>query len=64
MIGLAGCLIYRLKIVMSENELRINDKLLDYELISIDDYSVKGPISESFYKDVVEATKPENEGEL
>ena len=57
-IGVTICLIYRFKIERMENELRIDDKLLDYELVSIDNYSIMGSISETFYKDVIEATKP------
>ena len=48
-IGVTICLIYHFKIERIENELRIDDKLLDYELLSIDNYSIMGFISETFY---------------
>ena len=56
LLGLTICLVFRLMITRLESELQIEDKLLDYELISIDDYTVNGYISQRFYNDVIEAT--------
>ena len=35
------------------NELKINEKMLDYQLVKIDDYTVCGRISKEFYDDVL-----------
>ena len=55
-LGLTICIVFRLMITRMESELRIDDKILDYELISIDDYTVTGKINQRFFDDVVEAT--------
>jgi len=34
--------------------LKIEGKLLDYELVSIEDYSVRGRISREFYESVIQ----------
>ena len=47
-------------ITRMESELRIDDKILDYELISVDDYTITGTIDERFYRDVVLSTQPES----
>lgn len=55
-IGLTICIIFHLMITRMESELRIDDKILDYELISVDDYTITGTIDERFYHDVVLST--------
>lgn len=36
----------------------INEKLLDYELVSIDDYSIKGRVSKELYEQVIRQEQP------
>lgn len=57
-IGLFMCIIYRINISQIETELVIDNKLLDHELVSIEDYSIRGKISRDFYDLVVNHLKP------
>jgi|Transcript_10779 hypothetical protein len=52
-IGVFMCVYYTFTMVKLENEHRINSKLLDYELVSIEDYSVRGKVNRGFYEWVV-----------
>ena len=52
-IGLFICLFFRFTITEIETLNAIDSKLLDYELVSIEDYSVKGRISKDFYNYVL-----------
>lgn len=57
-IGLFMCIIYRINVSQIETELAIDDHLLDHELVSIEDYSIRGKISREFYDLVVNRMKP------
>lgn len=48
-IGLFMCIYYQFTITKIANTMKIESKLLDYELVSIEDYSVWGRISPEFY---------------
>lgn len=52
-LGLLICLIFWIRINRISNELKINEKMLDYQLVKIDDYTVCGRISKEFYDDVL-----------
>ena len=60
-IGLLMCMYFRFTITHVQSSIKIDDKLLDYDLVSIEDYSVTGKISRRFYDRVVEMTKPPEE---
>ena len=49
---------FRLTISHIQNSIEIDDKLLDYELVSIEDYSITGNISQNMYEMFLEKTKP------
>lgn len=52
-VGLFMCVIFRLTITYIGTLNLINEKLLDYDLVSIEDYSVKGKINKDFYEHVI-----------
>lgn len=56
-LGLYMCLIFWMRINRIWNEVKIEDKILDYQLTTLDDYSVCGNISREFYQDVINQTK-------
>lgn len=43
------CVIFRLTITYIGTLNLIDEKLLDYDLVSIDDYSIKGRVSKDLY---------------
>ena len=47
------CLVFWMRINRISNELKINEKMLDHQLVKIDDYTVCGRISKDFYDDVL-----------
>lgn len=49
-IGVFMCVYYSLTIAKVKNEHRINSLLLDYDLVSIEDYTVRGTIKPDFYE--------------
>ena len=49
-IGLLICVVFKLTIESFKTQLSINEKVLDYELVSIEDYAVTGSIKEEFYR--------------
>lgn len=55
LIGALMCQIYRLTIGHIEAFLRIDDKIADYELISIEDYTVDAKIPPGFYQSVLKS---------
>ena len=55
LIGALMCQIYRLTIGHIEAFLRIDDKIADYELISIEDYTVDAKIPPGFYHTVLKS---------
>ena len=52
-IGVFICIYARLTITHISSNLIIEEKLLDYALVSIEDYSVTARISKDFYQDVI-----------
>lgn len=52
-IGVFICIYARLTITHISSSLMIEEKLLDYALVSIEDYSVTARISKDFYQDVI-----------
>ena len=48
-VGVFMCIYYTFTLEKIDNELRIDSKLLDYDLVSIEDCSVRGGISKSLY---------------
>ena len=57
-LGLFMAVAFRLTISHVQNKIEIDDKLLDYELTSIEDYSISGNISQKLYEMFLEKTKP------
>ena len=53
-LGLYMCLIFWMRVNRISNELKINAKLIDSQLVTIDDYTVCGRISKQFYDDVID----------
>ena len=51
------CVFFRFTITHLQNRQKIDDKLLDIELISIEDYSVRGKISKDLYEHVMKKTE-------
>ena len=56
-IGLFMCVFFRFTITHLQNRQKIDDKLLDIDLISIEDYSVRGKISKDLYEHVMKKTE-------
>ena len=52
-IGLLICIIFAISIEYIQNIMAINAKLLDFDLVSIEDYTVRGKIDKSLYESVV-----------
>ena len=52
-LGLYMCLVFWMRINRIWNEVKIEDKILDYQLTTLDDYSVCGNISKEFYQDAI-----------
>jgi len=48
------CLVYWLRIHRIINELKIDDKLIDKKLVTVDDYTICGNISPDFYQAVIQ----------
>ena len=44
------CVYYSLTITKLASEHKINSLLLDYDLVSIEDYSIRGSIKRDFYE--------------
>lgn len=63
-IGLMMCIFYRLTISRIKADMNIEEKILDYELVSIEDYSVYGHISPELYRNVVEKEDAESKEHL
>ena len=51
------CVFFRFTITHLQNRQKIDDKLLDIDLISIEDYSVRGKISKDLYEHVMKKTE-------
>ena len=56
-LGLLMVIIYRLRLRRIENELMIEEKIMDYSLSSIDDYTIECKIDSEFYHEVIKMTK-------
>ena len=48
-IGLFMCIYFRFTMLHIDSRINLDEKLFDYELISIEDYSVRGRISKALY---------------
>ena len=57
MIGLFMCVFFRFTITHLQNRQKIDDKLLDIDLISIEDYTVRGKITTDLYENALMKTK-------
>ena len=57
-IGLFIVISFRFTITHMTNMQEINIKLLDHELVSIEDYSVKGEIDKDMYHMALQKTNP------
>ena len=57
-LGALMCLFFRFTMIYLKRINQINAKLLDLEIISVEDYSVRGKISRELYNQVIEQTKP------
>ena len=57
-IGLFIVISFRFTITHMTNMQEINNKLLDHELVSIEDYSVKGEIDKDMYHMALQKTNP------
>ena len=53
MLGLYICLIFWLGINNTSIISEIDDKLLDYQLVTVDDYTLCGHIDKEFYDEVI-----------
>ena len=48
------CVYFRLTLIHAKNQQSIGDIELDYELVSIEDYSISGKISPKLYKRTID----------
>ena len=62
-IGVYICISFWLSINHAANKLKIDDKLNDYQLVKLTEYTVCGHISKDFYHEVIAQTEPEPIGE-
>ena len=60
-IGVFMCVAFKFTMTLTKNVVRIDHARLDYDLVSIEDYSVRGRISKKFYHDVLEKTKQDKD---
>ena len=56
-LGLLMVIVYRLRLRRIENELKIEEKIMDYSLSSIDDYTIECKIDSDFYHEVIKITE-------
>ena len=56
-LGALMCLFFRFTMTHQARNTTIDRKLLDYKLVTIENYSVTGKISPELYKQVVEKTE-------
>ena len=56
-LGALMCLFFRFTMTYLSRQTTIDRKLLDYELVTIEKYSVTGKISPELYKEVIEKTE-------
>lgn len=49
-IGVFMCIYYTFTMRRIEQEHKINSMLLDYDLVSIEDYSIRGKVKKGFYE--------------
>ena len=60
-IGVFMCIYYTFTMRRIENEHKIDSAILDYNLVSIEDYSIRGKISRAFYDQAMLDTEPTEE---
>lgn len=59
-VGLFICITWHLTMHRIKHELKYNHKILDYELASIEDYTIKGRIDKSLYRKVLRSLEKPN----
>ena len=55
--GVFMCIFFRFTMTRVKNELQIQDKKLDFDLVSIEDYTISGKIDKTFYRKVLRLTE-------
>ena len=55
--GVFMCIFFRFTMTRVKNELQIQDKKLDFDLVSIEDYTISGKIDKTFYCKVLRLTE-------
>ena len=60
-IGVFMCIYYTFTMRRIEQEHKINSMLLDYDLVSIEDYSIRGKVKKGFYEQAMKETEPTEE---
>ena len=60
-IGVFMCVYYTFTMRKIENYHKIDSAILDYNLVSIEDYSIRGKVSREFYDQALRDTEPTEE---
>ncbi len=56
-IGLFMCIFFRFTITYMQNELDFEEKMLDHQLVSVDDYTITGSIPKDLYQRILRQTE-------